>query len=450
MSISQNFPNTRPSLNLNFARSKTLDPRISFIRIQTGNEAASYVDESGIIRYTSADEPRFDHDPETGECLGLIIEEQRENLFRYNTKHDEVWWINQSSSETINTTETLSPDGTNNATKLFGNNGATERQSIYQSISVTSGVTYTFSVFLKQGERRYATMWFDSPNVSEGAFWGASSIIDLQTGTLATGSQTKIIPYPNGWYRCYVTATPTATQTMNMNLSVGGPNNNNGAPYDATGDGSSGIYIWGHQLEADKDYSSYIPTSGSTVTRNSDNVWMDDITDFFNPNEGTAIITYRPRFDGVYNTPFRPLFSIRNTTTGRSIGFDGNSNTGQLFFTDYNNILQDDGGRFTWLDPPTPSTQRSERVLVSYANTYFRMYQNEIAFVSTNTLYGRGKISEYIPSAVGISTLGFNAIIFGSGATGNNTTKFNYTLQQFIYYPSEVGVSNARTLSKRP
>ena len=62
MAISQNFPNTRPSLNLNFARSKTLDPRITFIRTQTGSEV-TFVDESGIIRNVSADEPRFDHDP---------------------------------------------------------------------------------------------------------------------------------------------------------------------------------------------------------------------------------------------------------------------------------------------------------------------------------------------------------------------------------------------------
>jgi hypothetical protein len=444
MSILQNFPNTRPSVSINFARSKRLDPRITFTRTSSGTRTNS----QGLIEVVPANFPRFDHDPVTGECLGLMIEEQRINLILHNTKHNEIQWINQDSSETINTTETLSPDGTNNATKLFGNNGITIRQSIYQGISVTSGTTYTFSVFLKQGQRRYATIWFDSANVSQGAFWGAGSIIDLQTGTLATGSQTVVIPYPNGWYRCYVTATPTVTQSMNMQVSVGGPNNNNGAPYDATGDGSSGIYIWGHQLEASKDASSYIPTSGSTVTRNSDNVWMNNISNFFNPNEGTVIITYRPIFNGVYNRPFDPLFAIRNSA-GRNIGFSGNSNNSQLYFTDYTNLIQNDGGTFTWLSPPSPSTQRSERVLVSYANTYFRMYQDAIPFNSTNTLYGAGKISDFIPSAVGISTLGFDTITFGNIATSNSNTKFNHIIQQFVYYPSEVGVSNARTLSKK-
>lgn len=76
MSISQNFPNTRPSLNLNFARSQTLDPRITFTRTTSGTR----VGPDGYIEVIPADQPRFDFDPVTGECLGLIIEEQRQNL----------------------------------------------------------------------------------------------------------------------------------------------------------------------------------------------------------------------------------------------------------------------------------------------------------------------------------------------------------------------------------
>ena len=108
MAISQNFPNTRPSLNLNFARSKTLDPRITFIRTQTGSEA-SYVDESGIIRYASADEPRFDHDPETGRCLGLMIEEQQTNVLLYSEEFDTGW---TSTNASVTANATTAPDGT--------------------------------------------------------------------------------------------------------------------------------------------------------------------------------------------------------------------------------------------------------------------------------------------------------------------------------------------------
>ena len=57
MSIRNVFPTVRPSLNLNFARSKTLDPRITF----SGTSVGTYLDSDGLIKTAVADEPRFDH-----------------------------------------------------------------------------------------------------------------------------------------------------------------------------------------------------------------------------------------------------------------------------------------------------------------------------------------------------------------------------------------------------
>ena len=71
MSIKDNFPSVGPSLSLNFARSKTLDPRITFSRSSVG----TYMDENGLIVTGSADEPRFDHKYENGvvKSLGLSL-----------------------------------------------------------------------------------------------------------------------------------------------------------------------------------------------------------------------------------------------------------------------------------------------------------------------------------------------------------------------------------------
>jgi hypothetical protein len=63
MSISQNFPEEGPTLNLNFAGSKTLDPRITFSRTTTG----TYMDANGLIVTAPADAPRFDHRYVNGE-----------------------------------------------------------------------------------------------------------------------------------------------------------------------------------------------------------------------------------------------------------------------------------------------------------------------------------------------------------------------------------------------
>ena len=81
MSIQQNFPAISPSLSLNFARSKTLDPRITFTRTTSGTRT----NERGLVEVVPANSPRFDHsyDPVSGtvRSLGLLVEEARSNLF---------------------------------------------------------------------------------------------------------------------------------------------------------------------------------------------------------------------------------------------------------------------------------------------------------------------------------------------------------------------------------
>ena len=76
-----NFPTTKPELTLDFANSRCLDPRITFIRASTG----TYVDERGILQTAPVNVARFDHNPTTGESLGLLVEEPRTNSIRNNT-----------------------------------------------------------------------------------------------------------------------------------------------------------------------------------------------------------------------------------------------------------------------------------------------------------------------------------------------------------------------------
>ena len=439
MAISQNFPNTRPSLNLNFARSKTLDPRITFIRTQTGSEA-SYVDESGIIRYASADEPRFDHDPETGRCLGLMIEEQQTNVLLYSEEFD-TGWTNTNASVTANAT--TAPDGTTTADKLVENSSTGNKEVNQGNITYTSGTSLTFSCFAKAGERtrfRLAatTARFDS---------STNAYFDLSAGTVVTTTggftSASIEAYPNGWYRCVGTMLPTSSGTNNVFITLVNTGTNTGY----TGDGSSGVFIWGAQLEADKDVSSYIPTTNATVTRNSDNAYFDDISDFFNINEGTAVFTYSPRFDGVYNDSFASLFNFSSTANSNKIGFAGNSNNSQLYFNNYSTLI--DGGSFTWLTPGVPTRNVIERILVSYASTYLRMYANEEAPASTGS-FNRDDLIPLQVSGISTYTSSMDGLVFGSGSKGTANGKVNLNIETFVYYPSEVGISNGKTLSKNP
>lgn len=76
MTIKNLYPTQRPALDLNFARAKRLDPRVSLTRASVG----TYVGNDGLIKYAAAGEARFDHDPVTGESLGLLREDSRSNL----------------------------------------------------------------------------------------------------------------------------------------------------------------------------------------------------------------------------------------------------------------------------------------------------------------------------------------------------------------------------------
>lgn len=65
-----------PSVEFNFLTT-ALDPRITFTR---ANNTATYTNSSGVITAINANLPRFDYNPTTLVCRGLLIEEARTNL----------------------------------------------------------------------------------------------------------------------------------------------------------------------------------------------------------------------------------------------------------------------------------------------------------------------------------------------------------------------------------
>src|SRR5690554_506156 len=82
------YPKSKPILNLDFANTKMLDPRIDFSRASK----ATRINEFGLIEEVEAGVPRFDHDPDTLESKGLLIEESRTNLFTHSNQFDNAVW----------------------------------------------------------------------------------------------------------------------------------------------------------------------------------------------------------------------------------------------------------------------------------------------------------------------------------------------------------------------
>ena len=318
--LSDDYPAIKPSLNLNFAGARALDPRITFTRSSVG----TYVGRDGIIKTASANEPRFDHDPITLESLGLLIEESRTN---YNGDTGADTDIGRMGNQPGSTSNTIAPNGENTAIIPVPNATADRFEvQIATSIQSTDEV-WTFSWF----EKNIAFSGTEPIAVPEGHV-NLSNVTDAQL----------IGTYPNGWKRWSVTATITDGSITSrfryyMGASIGIGNNNVAA-------------FWGHQSEKGSFATSYIRGNGVSVTRQADSPYIDgeSFDEFYNQSEGTIVsshsilegisathnlYTYQVAPDsGTSEAPFRLV--DRNSSYGNTLAATSiTSNANVCFFT---------------------------------------------------------------------------------------------------------------------
>jgi hypothetical protein len=229
--------------------------------------------------------PRFDTDPVTLQSRGLLIEESRTNNTKYSDQLDNATWLKNNVTFTPNLI--VSPNGGTNAGKVISTITSAAHNIAGSSITSANG-TWTFSVFLKAAE--YTTVTLQPVDTSGGV--GGS--FNLSTGVASapfvfgtwTTPLSSITPVGNGWYRCSITATITAALgSLEPRIYV-----KDTSTY--AGDGTSGIYAWGAQLELGSFPTSYIPTGAATATRAADlaQILGSDFKSFFNQYEGTCVV----------------------------------------------------------------------------------------------------------------------------------------------------------------
>lgn len=236
--------------------------------------------------------PRFDYDPVTLAPRGLLIEEQRVNLLTYSEQFDNAAWT--KTGATVSANATAAPDGTTTADKLVENT-ATATHQIAQGANVVSGTSYTVSVYAKAAERTRLQI---NTNLISAGFVYITAKFDLSTGVVSSvdaGLTASIQAVGNGWYRCVVTGTAGATTSKDFILNLLDASGN--ASY--TGNGTSGIFLWGAQLEAGAFATSYIPTVASTVTRSADVATMTgtNFSSWYNQSAGSFVVetvTFKP------------------------------------------------------------------------------------------------------------------------------------------------------------
>jgi hypothetical protein len=265
--------------------------------------------------------PRFDHNPLTGESLGLLVEEQRTNLLLQSEDFSTTWF---AARLTLDTDAVASPDGSISADKIIPDIEDSPSHYMRQlDASTLDNTTFTFSVYAKAGELSFVRLQPVLRDVSQ-----PNSSFNLSTGEIRSGAglTTGRAYLGNGWYRLWV--------TFNSGTGSFGIQPRIFVDVDLTGltsfigDGTSGLYIWGAQLEVGDFPTSYIPTTTAAATRTADvaSITGTNFSSWYRQDEGTVFAAWLAngtnQYANVYNfhanTGFSNIWQLyrNNSETG--------------------------------------------------------------------------------------------------------------------------------------
>jgi hypothetical protein len=239
--------------------------------------AATRVNADGLIESVTDNVPRLDYTDSS--CPALKLEPQRTNLIEYKA-FDNAYWTKTGSS-VVSGFASPSADSPLGAFKLVEDSSSGIHRVKADGISVSAN-RYNVSVFVKPNGRNEIRVslanYFSS---------GTDAYFNLDTKVITYGTRAEnglIETFANGWFRCSFSSTSGELAGPNAFVYIDTALSNSNS---YQGDGTSGVYIYGAQLEQGSYATSYIPTygSGTSVTRaldamNNSSLGLTDCTFF--------------------------------------------------------------------------------------------------------------------------------------------------------------------------
>jgi hypothetical protein len=416
------FPNVRPSLDLRFALAKKLDPRITFTRGSTG----TYFGSDGLMRTAGVNEPRFDHDPITGQSLGLLIEESRTNLVRNNTSQGAV--AGTPGTLPTNSYAFTYPSGTT---------------SQVVSVGTENGIPYFdirfYGVSSQNGELSWVPQTGTNTPITGGQVVSASAYLKVVSGTFAniTNLNVRILDYNGSSYLAESSTIVSASSLQSSTLTryshtrtTGGSangvvfsitlNKTSAGPVDIT------LRIGMPQIEVGSFPTSVIPNSSisSTVTRSADNASMTgtNFSSWYNSSEGSVYceansnnLTSGGTIFIASNASYTERFAQLSLTGNVGYGYGATWNTNSRIIAPPNNAYSIVGD--------------------TYANGAYKKIAVSASLINLNGVSTNKVISKYL----NLGNLYPTGIIQARiGSYNNNVSYLNGTIKRLTYYPIQL------------
>jgi hypothetical protein len=304
------------------------------------------------LKTAAANEWPREFDPVTGECLGRSVWESRTNLLTYSEDFTNAAWTKTRASITAN--QIIAPDGALTADKLVEDTTASNSHQVVFGVTTIASSVHTGTIYAKAAERSWLLIQIGATTAGLAYF----NLADGTVGTVTGGYTATITSVGNGWYRCSLAGTIAGTSTNNFRVYLATAN----GTFSYTGDGYSGIYIWGAQLEAGAFATPYIPTVASQVTRLADSAVMTgtNFSQWFNPEQGCILAEYS-----------RVIASVAAANDGLVLQIDDGTNSNRILAGNVNN-----GGNSSITDAVVTggSSQEQTFPLASgfVANTFYK------------------------------------------------------------------------------
>jgi hypothetical protein len=374
-----------PTLDLRFAESRSLIDAVTGRQLITYSRvsAGTFVGSNGLIQTAAENEPRFTHDPATGESLGVLVEEQRTNLLLNSATFQPT----SGGSPASYTVDQVAPDGTTTGSRQTA---ATPRTLVDYTEIANALYTFSFYCRVTSGTAAFSVLLKNA----------ASDTVITSNGSLVATTT---------WKRFTISGT-TAGAIPGARIELLGV--------------VPGFVFWGAQLEEGPIASSYIPTTTTAVTRAADvlSITGANFSSWYRQNEGT-----------LYTEGNSSNLSAGKFPTFASIS-DGTSNNRLQYgyITDImlgGFIVRSAGSLVADLYPPG-SVNPGRAVFAAAADNFAASFNGGASSVDTS----------------GAMPVGVNQMQIGD-RLGIATANFNGPIRRLVYWPQRLPNSILQALS---